>query len=81
MYTCIYVRYLWPVPKGPVQVATADAPPTGGEAASGATGAGDGELGSGDGSGGGGGAQLFWDEPLLRLATDIARGIAYLHGR
>jgi serine/threonine protein kinase len=24
---------------------------------------------------------LRWDEPLLRLATDIARGMAYLHGR
>jgi len=25
--------------------------------------------------------QLTWDEPLLRLATDVARGMAYLHGR
>jgi serine/threonine protein kinase len=24
---------------------------------------------------------LRWDEPLLRLATDIARGMQYLHGR
>jgi serine/threonine protein kinase len=26
-------------------------------------------------------AGLRWDEPLLRLATDVARGMAYLHGR
>jgi len=24
---------------------------------------------------------LHWDDPLLRLAMDIARGMAYLHGR
>jgi serine/threonine protein kinase len=24
---------------------------------------------------------LRWDEPLLRVATDVARGMAYLHGR
>jgi len=26
-------------------------------------------------------AALRWDEPLLRLATDVARGMAYLHGQ
>jgi len=26
-------------------------------------------------------SSLQWDDPLLRLATDIARGMAYLHGR
>ena len=31
--------------------------------------------------GGGGGDELRWEEPLLRLATDIARGIEYLHSR
>lgn len=25
--------------------------------------------------------ELRWDNPLLRLATDVARGMAYLHGR
>jgi serine/threonine protein kinase len=24
---------------------------------------------------------LSWGEPLLRLATDLARGMSYLHGR
>jgi serine/threonine protein kinase len=24
---------------------------------------------------------LTWDEPLLRIATDVARGMVYLHGR
>jgi serine/threonine protein kinase len=24
---------------------------------------------------------LRWDEPLLRFATDVARGMAYLHAR
>jgi len=24
---------------------------------------------------------LYWSDPLLRLATDLARGMAYLHGR
>jgi len=28
-----------------------------------------------------GGGALRWDEPLLRLACDVARGMAYLHGR
>jgi len=27
------------------------------------------------------GASLRWEEPLLRLATDVARGMAYLHAR
>jgi len=27
------------------------------------------------------GQPLRWDDPLLRLATDVARGMAYLHGR
>ena len=26
-------------------------------------------------------ASLRWEEPLLRLATDISRGITYLHSR
>ena len=25
--------------------------------------------------------QLRWDDPLLKLASDIARGMVYLHGR
>lgn len=27
------------------------------------------------------GLDLSWSEPLLRLATDVARGLCYLHGR
>lgn len=27
------------------------------------------------------GADLRWEDPLLRLCTDIARGMLYLHGR
>ena len=25
--------------------------------------------------------ELAWGDPMLRLATDVARGMAYLHGR
>ena len=27
------------------------------------------------------GLALTWNDPLLRFATDVARGMAYLHGR
>ena len=38
-------------------------------------------AGAGSGSAGSGAEPLEWKEPLLGLAQDVARGMAYLHGR